>query len=104
LQIGSFPLSSRDSDPLSQSTARTVTIVALALLFLLAFSLICLIVWKRNQRIAKKKTNVYSVSRGNIAVMADLHRISPKYDFEVVRRPRTYLPAATSTNSSKTQV
>ncbi|KAK0418966.1 hypothetical protein QR680_013879 [Steinernema hermaphroditum] len=102
LEIGDFPSSSTASST-DFTIINIVTIVAILLFLLLSALIIFLIarVHRRNRSAKKPQKQIYSVSRGNIAVMADLNRVSPK--FQRVPMPLSET-MATSTYSDDSSV
>ncbi|TKR66884.1 hypothetical protein L596_023114 [Steinernema carpocapsae] len=79
LEIGDFPSSTASSEDFT--LINLVSVITILLFVLCSASLIFLIVriHRKNRRSQKPQKQIYSVSRGNIAVMADLNRVSPKF-------------------------
>ncbi|KHN75881.1 Protocadherin-16 [Toxocara canis] len=95
VEIGDFITLDGSKDE-SFVNPQMLTIASLILLFILLSALVLLIIRMRirirKQR--KPKKQVYSVSRGNVAVMADLNRLSPKFEYEKQRVPLPSPPSA----------
>uniref|UniRef100_A0A0N4V4U1 Cadherin domain protein n=1 Tax=Enterobius vermicularis TaxID=51028 RepID=A0A0N4V4U1_ENTVE len=91
IEIGDF---SEDSKMSTGALADTSFVTVISILLLLIFaSAVAFLVFKMRKRIEEEKQpqkQVYSISRGNVAVMADIYRRSPKFTYERQTMP---LPA-----------
>uniref|UniRef100_A0A0M3KB95 Cadherin domain protein n=1 Tax=Anisakis simplex TaxID=6269 RepID=A0A0M3KB95_ANISI len=100
IEIGDFTSSNGPNAKESLMNAKILTIASLVLLFVLLLTLVVIIIRMRirvyKQR--KPRKQVYSVSRGNVAVMADLHRLSPRFEYE---KQRAHVPTPSTSSNNR---
>uniref|UniRef100_A0A0N5AIL5 Cadherin domain-containing protein n=1 Tax=Syphacia muris TaxID=451379 RepID=A0A0N5AIL5_9BILA len=100
IEIGDFPVLSATENADSLSSISVLSLLSVLLLLCLSLSVLFMVLKMRRHLNRQKQSprQVYSVSRGNVAVMADIHRESPKFFYE---KHRILLTGSSSANFHK---